>query len=134
MEPEPRSSTFSPLGWDSRATKRQALEFRLGVLPAAGLFFSISRPSRTEPPEVNFLPSSLANGSETLLEGAVEGAVKMAYKFHNGARSKILHADISFHGKLLGAAGLTGSPELHFKFPTISGSHSFKYDIIFQTI
>ena len=61
---------------------------------------------------------------------AVEGAVKMAYKFHNGARSKILHADISFHGKLLGAAGLTGSPELHFKFPTISGSHSFKYDDI----
>jgi putrescine aminotransferase len=61
---------------------------------------------------------------------AVEGSVKMAYKFHKGTRSKILHADISFHGKLLGAAGLTGSPELHFKFPTIDGSHSFKYDDI----
>jgi putrescine aminotransferase len=58
---------------------------------------------------------------------AVEGAVKLAFKYHEGSRSKILHSDISFHGKLLGAAGLTGSPELHFKFPTIDGSVAFTY-------
>ena len=33
----------------------------------------------------------------------LEGAVKMAYKFHNGKRKYILHSNISFHGKLLGA-------------------------------
>lgn len=59
---------------------------------------------------------------------AVEGAVKLAYKYHDGNRKYILHADISFHGKLLGAAGLTGSPELDFKFPTIPNIESFKYN------
>lgn len=59
---------------------------------------------------------------------AVEGAVKLAYKYHDGNRKYILHADISFHGKLLGAAGLTGSPELDFKFPTIPNVESFNYN------
>lgn len=61
---------------------------------------------------------------------AVEGAVKLAYKYHGGDRDYILHADISFHGKLLGAAGLTGSPELHFSFPTIPNVEAFKYNDI----
>ncbi len=61
---------------------------------------------------------------------AVEGAVKLAYKYHNGERHYILNADIAFHGKLLGAAGLTSSPELHFHFPTIPGIESFEYDNI----
>jgi putrescine aminotransferase len=68
---------------------------------------------------ISYFPNS---GAE-----AVEGAVKLAFKYHNGSRSSVIHSDISFHGKLLGAAGLTGSPELHFKFPTISGSLPFKY-------
>ena len=61
---------------------------------------------------------------------AVEGAVKLAYKFHDGKRNHILHSDISFHGKLLGAAGLTGNPEHRFKFPTIPNIGSFKHDDI----
>jgi putrescine aminotransferase len=61
---------------------------------------------------------------------AVEGAVKLAYKYHDGDRKYILHADISFHGKLLGAAGLTGSPELNYKFPTIPHIESFEYNNI----
>ena len=61
---------------------------------------------------------------------AVEGAIKMAYKYHDGRRSTVLHSDISFHGKLLGAASLTGSPELHFKFPQISGARQFVYNEI----
>ena len=32
---------------------------------------------------------------------AVEGAIKLAYKYHDGKRKIILHSDISFHGKLL---------------------------------
>jgi putrescine aminotransferase len=61
---------------------------------------------------------------------AVEGAVKLAYKYHDGNRKYILHADISFHGKLLGAAGLTGSPELDYEFPTIPNVESFEYNNI----
>jgi putrescine aminotransferase len=61
---------------------------------------------------------------------AVEGAVKLAYKYHDGSRNFILHSDISFHGKLLGAAGLTGSPEIAFKFPTIPNVETFEYNNI----
>ena len=61
---------------------------------------------------------------------AVEGAVKLAYKYHDANRKYVLHADISFHGKLLGAAGLTGSPELDYKFPTIPNIESFEYNNI----
>lgn len=61
---------------------------------------------------------------------AVEGAVKLAYKYHDRKRKYVLHADISFHGKLLGAAGLTGSPELDYKFPTIPHVESFVYNNI----
>ena len=32
---------------------------------------------------------------------ANEGAIKMAYKFHDGSKKTILHSDISFHGKTL---------------------------------
>ncbi|MEM3101464.1 MAG: aspartate aminotransferase family protein [Candidatus Nitrosotenuis sp.] len=61
---------------------------------------------------------------------ANEGAVKLAYKYHEGNRRYILHADISYHGKLLGSAGLSGTPEFNFKFPTISNVESFKYNDI----
>ena len=42
---------------------------------------------------------------------AVEGAMKLAYKYHDGSRKTILHSDISFHGKLLGSASITASKE-----------------------
>ena len=70
----------------------------------------------------SFFPNS---GSE-----AVEGAVKMAYKYHNGERSSILVSNISFHGKLLGAASFTKSPELHFDFPQIQNVEQFEYNAI----
>jgi putrescine aminotransferase len=52
---------------------------------------------------------------------ANEGAVKMAYKYHGGQRNTILRADISFHGKTLGAGSLTGSAENAFRFPGLPG-------------
>jgi putrescine aminotransferase len=61
---------------------------------------------------------------------ANEGAVKIAYKYHDGNRKYILHANISYHGKLLGSAGLTGSPDSHYKFPTIPNIESFAYNNI----
>ncbi|MEU7526090.1 aspartate aminotransferase family protein [Saccharothrix sp. NPDC042600] len=68
----------------------------------------------------SFLPNS---GAE-----AVEGAVKLAYKYHGGRRKQILRADNSFHGKLLGSGGLTGSAQNRFEFPTIPGIRTFAYD------
>ncbi len=50
---------------------------------------------------------------------AIEGAMKMAYKYHRCKRQYILHSDISYHGKLLGAASISASCELHFRFPEI---------------
>ena len=67
----------------------------------------------------SFLPNS---GAE-----AVEGAVKLAYKYHGGRRNTILRADISFHGKLLGSGGLTGGAQNHFEFPSIPGIGTFAY-------
>jgi len=71
---------------------------------------------------ISYFPNS---GAE-----AVEGALKMAYKYHKGTRKSVLYADISFHGKLLGAASVTGSPELSFEFPRIPNTHSFIYNDI----
>ncbi|MFE3696219.1 hypothetical protein ACFXPB_37210, partial [Streptomyces sp. NPDC059129] len=43
-------------------------------------------------------------------------------------RAQILHADISFHGKLLGSGSLTGSAQsAAFKFPGIPGVSTFTY-------
>ncbi|WP_227870419.1 aspartate aminotransferase family protein [Streptomyces otsuchiensis] len=70
--------------------------------------------------DMSFLPNS---GAE-----AVEGAVKLAYKYHGGKRGTILRSDISFHGKLLGSGSLTGSSQNHFAFPGIPGVASFTYD------
>ncbi|MGW0562789.1 aspartate aminotransferase family protein [Streptomyces sp. NPDC003016] len=69
---------------------------------------------------ISYFPNS---GAE-----AVEGAVKLAYKYHRGRRGTILHTDIAFHGKLLGAGSLTASPEIHFPYPQIPGTDTFAYD------
>ena len=61
---------------------------------------------------------------------AVEGAIKLAYKFHNGNRKVILHSDISYHGKLLGSASITASKEVHFKYPRIPNTESFEFNNI----
>jgi putrescine aminotransferase len=68
---------------------------------------------------MSFLPNS---GAE-----AVEGAVKLAYKYHGGRRGTILHADISFHGKLLGSGSLTGAARHQFAYPGIPGVVPFAY-------
>ena len=41
----------------------------------------------------------------------------------------ILVSNISFHGKLLGAASFTKSPELHFDFPN-SDVEIFEYGVL----
>ncbi|OFZ21433.1 MAG: hypothetical protein A2X94_07960 [Bdellovibrionales bacterium GWB1_55_8] len=58
---------------------------------------------------------------------AVEGALKLAYKYHQGSRNLVLHADISFHGKLLGAGSVTGDSGSDFRFPVILNRDQFIY-------
>ncbi len=66
---------------------------------------------------MSFFPNS---GAE-----AVEGAVKVAHKYHGGKRGTILRADVGFHGKLLGSGSLTGTGG--FRFPGIPGVVAFPY-------
>jgi putrescine aminotransferase len=61
---------------------------------------------------------------------AVEGAIKLAYKYHSGKRKVILHSDISFHGKLLGSGSITASKDITFQFPKISNTDSFEFNNI----
>ncbi len=61
---------------------------------------------------------------------ANEGAIKMAYKYHDGQRKTILHSDISFHGKTLGSGSITASKEVNYSFPKISNTDSFEYNSI----
>jgi putrescine aminotransferase len=68
---------------------------------------------------ISYFPNS---GAE-----ANEGAIKMAYKYHGGQRNTILRADISFHGKTLGAGSLTGSAENHFRFPGLPNAVVYPY-------
>jgi putrescine aminotransferase len=72
------------------------------------------------PLSVSYFPNS---GAES-----VEGALKLAYKATKGDRSEILHADISFHGKLWAAGAVTGSIENHYKFPSPVKSKGFKFN------
>lgn len=69
-----------------------------------------------------FLPNS---GAE-----ANEGAIKMAYKFHNAKKKYLLHSDISFHGKLLGSGSISNTSEINFKFPGLHFKDQFNYNNI----
>ena len=80
----------------------------------------------------NLLPSDLNisyfpnSGAE-----AVEGAIKMAYKYHQGSREILLHSDISFHGKTIGASNITNSVETsYFKFQKVLNKDIFAFNDI----
>jgi len=67
---------------------------------------------------LSFFPNS---GAE-----AVEGAVKLAYKYHQGRRHTVLRSDIARHGRLLGSGSLSaGEPG---RFPGIPGVVTYRYD------
>ncbi len=68
----------------------------------------------------SFFPNS---GAE-----AIEGAIKLAYKYHQGKRKIILHSDISFHGKTIAAASISGSKEINFEYQKINGTEKFIFN------
>lgn len=59
---------------------------------------------------------------------AVEGALKIAYKYHQGKRKVILHADIAFHGKLIASGSLTSYFNKRFQFQETIEKDVFEYD------
>lgn len=68
----------------------------------------------------SFFPNS---GAE-----AVEGAIKLAYKFFNGEKKIILYSDISFHGKTIAASSISGSKEINFNFQKIPNTRTYEYN------
>jgi putrescine aminotransferase len=58
---------------------------------------------------------------------AVEGAIKIAYKYHGGKRKHILYSDISFHGKLIASGSISGSLNSSL-FPKMENILQFEYD------
>ncbi len=61
---------------------------------------------------------------------AVEGAMKLAYKYYKGKRKIILHSDISYHGRLIASGSISGSENYEKYFPKIPNTDFFKYNDI----
>tara|TARA_B100000902_G_scaffold400008_1_gene474506 strand:- start:6799 stop:8220 length:1422 start_codon:yes stop_codon:yes gene_type:complete len=68
----------------------------------------------------SFFPNS---GAE-----AIEGAIKLAFKYYNGARKYIIHSDISFHGKTIGASSISGSKEINFDYQKLPNVERFIFN------
>ena len=59
---------------------------------------------------------------------AVDGAIKLAYKYHKGEKKYILSSDIAFHGKLIGSGSLSKDKKDSFNFQKINGVLNFEYN------
>ena len=64
---------------------------------------------------------------------AVDGALKIAYKYHDGKRKKVLKSNRSFHGKTIGAGSLSTGDNFvagnaRFSFQKISGVITYDFN------
>ena len=86
------------------------------MLPFSRLFFNENTALLSEKVS-SLLPGNL-NYSFFCNSGAEanEGALKLAYKYHDGKRKLIIHNKNSFHGKLIATSQITDSPEVYFQF------------------
>ena len=86
----------------------------------AGLAYNLSN---LLPPDMSysFFPNS---GAE-----AIDGALKLAFKYHSGNRQFVLASDSAFHGKLIGAGSLT-KKNLKFEFQSLPGVLRYKFNDI----
>ena len=92
----------------------------------AGLSYNISQLLPRDL-DISFLCNS---GAE-----AIDGALKLAYKYHDGRRKYVLHSDRSFHGKLIGAGSVSESEsfqtdEMKFTFPEIPNTKKYQFNSI----
>ena len=58
---------------------------------------------------------------------AVEGSLKMAFKYHDAKRDMVLHSDIAFHGKLLASGSLRAKAKKEFSFQEVLNHDTFVY-------
>ena len=76
----------------------------------------------------NILPQNLEKSFFTNSGAeAVEGAIKIAYKYHNSKRDVILHSNISFHGNLIASGSISASSKYKKNFPILANTDSFIY-------
>ena len=61
---------------------------------------------------------------------ANEGAIKLAYKYFNGKKEKILSSSSGFHGKLIATGSISGNYSDQFTFPKIEFGINFKFNDI----
>ena len=105
------------LGYNHPDIVKERVEFITNdELPFSRLFFNeniallAKKISTMLPGDLNY--SFFCNsGAE-----ANEGALKLAFKYHGGQRSLLLHNENSFHGKLIATSQITDSPEVYFDF------------------
>ena len=64
----------------------------------------------------SMLPGSLQYSFSNSGAEANEGALGLAFKYHNGQRKLLIHNKDSFHGKLIATSQITNSPEVYFDF------------------
>ncbi len=58
---------------------------------------------------------------------AIDGSIKIAYKYHKGNRKYILHSDRSFHGKLLSSLSVS-KDNYEIKFPKLFGTQDYEFN------
>jgi len=58
---------------------------------------------------------------------AIDGSIKIAYKYHNGNRKYILHSNRSFHGKLLSSLSVS-KDNYEISFPKLAGTHDYEFN------
>lgn len=60
---------------------------------------------------------------------AVEGALKISYKYYKGTKKNIIYSDRSYHGKLIGSGSISGSYKQNL-FPRLQNTQSFVFNDI----
>lgn len=105
------------LGYNNSEIIQERIDFvKNDNLPFSRLFFNENIAKLAEK-LASMLPENLTysffcnSGAE-----ANEGALKLAYKYHEGKRKYLIHNKNSFHGKLIATSQITDSPEVYFKF------------------
>ena len=105
------------LGYNNSEIIQERIDFvKNDNLPFSRLFFNENIAKLSEKLS-SMLPENL-NYSFFCNSGAEanEGALKLAYKYHEGKRKYLIHNKNSFHGKLIATSQITDSPEVYFEF------------------
>lgn len=105
------------LGYNNSEIIQERIDFvKNDKLPFSRLFFNENIAKLAE--KLSSMLHENLNYSFFCNSGAEanEGALKLAYKYHEGKRKYLIHNKNSFHGKLIATSQITDSPEVYFEF------------------